>query len=128
MAPVIALIWLLAMISVFGWLLWWDRTEERDQERRSPPYQTDLDILATRAQNGDEACKRFLWETLIDTNYRDVRSVLDYLQERPRAAPPPDGLRADPVQLGDFSPTAGDDDKDGCVRLSSSASGRLALL
>ncbi len=106
MAPVVALIWPLAMISVFGWLLWWDRTEERDQERRSPPYQTDLDILATRAQNGDEACKRFLWETLIDdlTDYRDVRSLLDYLQERPRAAPPPDGLHPDPVQLCGFLP------------------------
>jgi hypothetical protein len=37
-------------------------------------------------RNGDEACKRYLWETLIDdlTDYRDIRRVLDYLHEHAR--------------------------------------------
>ena len=85
MALVIALLWLLAMISVFGCLLWWDRSEELDHERRSSARHTDLDVLAARAHNGAEMCKRYLWETLIAdlTDYRGIRWVLDRLQERP---------------------------------------------
>lgn len=69
------------MPSVFGWLLWWDRTEDRDHERHSLTRPTDLDVLAARAQNGDEACQRVLWKTLIDdlANNRDIRWVLDRL-------------------------------------------------
>jgi hypothetical protein len=52
MALVIALLWLLAMIGLFGWLLWWERSEGRDHERRSPTRHTDLDVLAARAQTG----------------------------------------------------------------------------
>jgi hypothetical protein len=85
MEVLIALVWLLAIFSVFGWLLWWDRTEERDHERRLLTGPTDLDVLAARAQNGNEACKRVLWETLIAdlTDYRDIRWALDRLQEPP---------------------------------------------
>ncbi|MCA1679447.1 MAG: hypothetical protein LC777_11090 [Actinobacteria bacterium] len=78
-ASIIALVWLLAMLGLFGWLLCWDRSERRDHER-PPTRHTDLDVLAARARNGDETCKRYLWETLIDdlTDYRDVRWVLEY--------------------------------------------------
>jgi hypothetical protein len=85
-ASIIALVWLLAMLGLFGSLLCWDRSERRGHER-PPTRHTDLDVLAVRAQNGDEVCERYMWETLIDdlTDYRDIRGVLDYLHEHPRA-------------------------------------------
>jgi hypothetical protein len=87
-ASIIALVWLIAMLGLFGWLLCWDRSERRDHEH-PPAHHADLDLLAARADNGDEACKRYLWKTLIDdlTDHRDVRWVLEYLQEQPRRGP-----------------------------------------
>jgi hypothetical protein len=83
MASIIAVVWLLAMLGLFGWLLFWDRSERRGHKRGPPTRHADLDVLAARAHDGDETCKRYLWETLIDdlTDYRDVRWVLEYLHE-----------------------------------------------
>lgn len=87
-ASIIALVWLLAMLGLFGWLLCWDRSERRDHGR-PPERHADLDVLTARAHSGDEMCKRYLWETLIEdlTNYRDVCWVLEYLHEHPRRDP-----------------------------------------
>ncbi|MCA1698076.1 MAG: hypothetical protein LC790_03905, partial [Actinobacteria bacterium] len=36
MASIIALVWLLAMLGLFGWLLCWDRSERRDHRPGAP--------------------------------------------------------------------------------------------
>jgi hypothetical protein len=85
MAWVIGLVWLLAMSGLFGWLLWWNRVEGRDDEPVRPAPATALDLAAARALDGDEECERLLWQTLIDalTDYRDLRSILEYIREHP---------------------------------------------
>lgn len=87
MALIIALVWLLTMTVLLGWLVWWDRSDRRDSEHRPPTRHLDLDVLAARAQDGDEASQRDLWERLIDdlTDYRDLRWALEYRHEHPRA-------------------------------------------
>lgn len=82
MALTIALVWLLAMTVLFGWLVWWDRSEGREHEHRPPTRHLELDVVTARAQKGDEACERYLWETLIDdlTDYRDLRAILEYAE------------------------------------------------
>jgi hypothetical protein len=86
MAWIIGLVWLLAMIGLCGWLLWWNCVEGRDREPVRPVPATALDLAAARALDGDTECERLLWQTLIDalTDYRDVRSILEYIREHPR--------------------------------------------
>jgi hypothetical protein len=86
MELIIALAWLLAMLGLFGWLLWWDRSEGRDQQEPPRPLATILDEAVARAMDGDEACERLLWETLADylSDYRDMRSILEHAREHPR--------------------------------------------
>jgi len=86
MTLVIAFVWLAAMIGLFGWLLWWDRSEGRDQQPPLPTLEAILDRVAVRALDGDEACERLLWETLAGylSDYRDLRLTLEYAREHPR--------------------------------------------
>jgi hypothetical protein len=85
MAVIIALGWLLAMLGLFGWLLWWARSDGRDQQEPPPTLAAILDDAVARALDGDEACERFLWETLAVylSDYRDLRSILEYAREHP---------------------------------------------
>jgi predicted negative regulator of RcsB-dependent stress response len=92
MAVIIVLAWLLAMLGLFGWLLWWDRSDGRDQQEPPRTLAVILDEAVARALDGDETCERFLWETLAGylSDYRDMRSILEYAREQPAHKPPLD--------------------------------------
>jgi hypothetical protein len=85
MAVIIALAWLLAMLGLFGWLLWWARSDERDQQEPPRALAAILDEAVAHALDGDETCERFLWETLAGylSDYRDLRSILEHAREQP---------------------------------------------
>ena len=84
MAVIIVLAWLLAMLGLFGWLLWWDRSDGRDEQEPPRTLAAILDEAVARAMNGDEACERLLWKMLADY-LSDSRHALD-LRTRPRTA------------------------------------------
>lgn len=96
MAVIIVLAWLLAMLGLFGWLLWWDRSDGRDQQGPPRTLAAILDEAAARALDGDEACERLLWETLADylRDYRDMRSILEHAREHPAHERPVDPVPA----------------------------------
>lgn len=85
MAVIIALAWLLAMLGLFGWLLWWARSDGRDQQEPPRTLAAILDEAVARAMDGDEAYERLLWEILADylSDYRDMRSTLEHAREHP---------------------------------------------
>lgn len=85
MAPIIALAWLLAMLALFTWLVWWDRSDAPDRQPPVRTLATVLDEAAARALDGDEACEHLLWETLAGylSDYRDLRSILEYARDPP---------------------------------------------
>ena len=80
---IIALAWLLAMLGLFGWLLWWARSDGHDQQEPPRTLAAILDEAVARALDGDKACERLLWETLADylSDYRDMRSILEHARE-----------------------------------------------
>jgi len=84
MAPIFALAWLLSMLALFTWLVWWDRSTAPDLQAAGRTLATILDETVARALDGDEACEHLLWETLAGylSDYRDLRSVLEYVRER----------------------------------------------
>jgi hypothetical protein len=87
MTLIIALAWLAAMLGLLGWLAWWDRSDGRDQHPPPPTLEEILERTVAHALNGDEACERLLWEILAGylSDYRDLRSMLEYAREHPRA-------------------------------------------
>ena len=84
-AVVVAVIWLVAMLGVFGALVWWDRRDGRDETR--PTFAEMVDRAAARALDGDEASEEFLWDLLIDylICYRNRREATEHGRERVRA-------------------------------------------
>jgi hypothetical protein len=98
MVVIIALAWLLAMLGLFGWLLWWAHSDGPDQEEPPRALAAILDEAVARALDGDETCERFLWETLAGylSDYRDLRSILERAREHPAHERPVDPAPALP--------------------------------
>lgn len=103
MVVIIALAWLLAMLGLFGWLLWWAHSDGLDQQEPPRGLAAILDEAVARALDGDESCERFLWETLADylSDYRDMRSILERVREHPARERPVDPAPALPRGASD---------------------------
>ena len=84
-AVVVAVVWLVAMLGVFGALVWWDRRDGRDETL--PTFVEVVDRAAARALDGDEGSEEFLWDLLIDylICYRNRRVAMEHVPERARA-------------------------------------------